>query len=303
MEISDAFNALLSDKLLLYAIPIFLLTMVLEFFLSKRKNILNYDAFDTIASLSLGIMYLVVDLFMKLLGFIIFYQLHEISPLKDVVGRQWWAWVLAFLLNDFSVYWSHRISHEVRVLWAGHISHHNTQFMNLGTALRQGFGDPLQKYFFLLWVPLLGFDPLMMFIVMEIGLIYGFTCHTELIHRYPKFIEYVFNTPSHHRVHHGTQVAYLDRNHANALIIWDRMFGTFQEEQDEDWPEYGLTSNIESNNPLRLATHEYAAIWEDVKRADKLSDKLKYIFYAPGWSHDGTDLRSKTLQQQRLADD
>ena len=109
-------------------------------------------------------------------------------------------------------------------------------------------------------------------------------------------IEYIFNTPSHHRAHHASNIRYLDRNHAGVLIIWDRMFGTFAEEVDSEKPIYGLTSNIETNNIPEVVLHEYKSIWRDVRRAKKLSDKLKYIFYAPGWSHDGEDLRAKTLR-------
>jgi len=121
------------------------------------------------------------------------------------------------------------------------------------------------------------------------------------VRKLPAPIEYIFNTASHHRVHHASQPRYLDRNHAGIFIIWDRMFGTFSEEKDFEPPEYGLTTNIDSYNPAYVITHEYAAIWRDVKRADKWSDKLKYIFWAPGWSHDGPDMRAKIIRQSATA--
>ena len=149
-----------------------------------------------------------------------------------------------------------------------------------------------------MWLPLLGFDPLMMFTIISINLFYQFWVHTEMVGKLPQLIELIFNTPSHHRVHHASNIRYLDRNHAGVLIIWDRIFGTFSEEKNFEPCQYGLTENIKTYNPLKVATHEYAAIWRDVKRAQKWSDKLKYIFFAPGWSHDGEDKRAKTLRRK-----
>jgi sterol desaturase/sphingolipid hydroxylase (fatty acid hydroxylase superfamily) len=205
---------------------------------------------------------------------------------------------LLLFADDFAYYWFHRMNHEVRLFWAGHVSHHSSQYLNYGTALRQGVGERLHKFFFWLWLPLLGFDAVMIFVMMAINLIYQYWTHTEFVRRLPKPLEFILNTASHHRVHHASQPRYLDRNHAGVFIIWDRMFGTFSGELDSEPPKYGLTKNIESHNPLYVATHEYAAIWRDVKRAEKWSDKLKYIFYAPGWSHDGDDMRAKIVRQR-----
>ena len=192
-----------------------------------------------------------------------------------------------------------RTNHEVRLLWAGHVPHHSAIKMNFATALRQGVGERIHKFFFWVWLPLLGFDALMIFIMISINLTYQFWVHTELVDKLPRWIEYVFNTPSHHRVHHASNIRYLDCNHAGVLILWDRWFGTFSEESKVDDPVvYGLTQNITSYHPIDVATHEYQAIWRDVKRAHKWSDKLKYIFYAPGWSHDGEDKRAKVLRRK-----
>jgi sterol desaturase/sphingolipid hydroxylase (fatty acid hydroxylase superfamily) len=149
-----------------------------------------------------------------------------------------------------------------------------------------------------MWLPLLGFDPLMMMMMMSFSLIYQYWVHTELIHRFPKWFELVFNTPSHHRVHHASNIRYLDQNHAGILIIWDRLFGTFSEERDEEKPVYGITKNIHTYNLFKIASHEFVDIWRDVKNAPTFSDKLKYIFYSPGWSHNGPDLRARTLRKQ-----
>ena len=240
----------------------------------------------------------IVEFIPKLLFFIVFIYLHEASPLKDLVGRQWWAWLVLIILDDFCYYWFHRLSHEVRLFWAGHVPHHSSIKMNFGTALRQGVGERIHKLVFWIWIPLLGFDPLMIITVMWINLIYQFWVHTEWVDKFPIWIEYLFNTPSHHRVHHASNLRYLDRNHAGIFIIWDRLFGTFAAETSNEKPIYGLTKNIETYHPIVVATHEYHEIWKDIRRAKKWQDKLKYIFFAPGWSHDGLDRRAKTLRNK-----
>lgn len=304
MTFADGLHEVLTDRLILFFIPVFLTAIVLEFLHDRKEHIGLYQGKDTAVSLLMGLFSLIVEFIPKILAFIAFEYLHSISPLRDVVGRQWWAWLLAFFADDIAYYWFHRLNHEVRLFWAGHVSHHSSVHLNFGTALRQGVGERLHKFFFWLWIPyLLGIDGLMMFTMMSISLIYQFWTHTVLVGKLPKFIEYFFNTPSHHRVHHASQARYLDRNHAGMLIIWDRIFGTFSEEKDFDKPVYGLTKNIESFNPAYVATHEYGAIWRDVKRADKWTDKLRYIFYPPGWSHDGPDLRAKTLRNSLHANE
>ncbi|MFT4567000.1 MAG: sterol desaturase/sphingolipid hydroxylase (fatty acid hydroxylase superfamily) [Saprospiraceae bacterium] len=297
MDWNTIVSQLQADNLLILAFPLFLLVVGIEFYYDKIKDLGLYQGKDFLVSASMAIITVFVEFIPKILAFGAFYYLHELSPLKDVVLRQWWAWGILFFLDDFAYYWFHRMNHEVRLFWAGHVAHHSSEKMNFGTALRQGAGERLHKYFFWLPIALLGFDPLMMFIAMSINLAYQFWVHTELVDKLPKLIEYIFNTPSHHRVHHASNILYLDRNHAGALIIWDRLLGTFAKEIDSERPVYGLTKNITSFNPLHVATHEYGAIWKDVRRASNWSDKLNYIFKAPGWSHDGKDLRAATLRR------
>ncbi|WP_246337528.1 sterol desaturase family protein [Tenacibaculum pelagium] len=295
MTLLDYIQQLSQDKLLYFALPVFFISMLVEYKISKEK----YNSKDTGVSLLMMVFSAIVEFIPKILAFVAFFYLYELSPLKEIVNRQWWAWVLLLFADDFAYYWFHRLNHEVRLFWAGHVPHHSSVHMNLGTALRQGVGERIHKFFFWMWIPLLGFDPLMMFTMMGISLIYQFFVHTELVDKLPKPIEFIFNTPSHHRVHHASNIRYLDCNHAGILIIWDRLFGTFSKElKDVDHPVYGLTVNIETYNPVKVATHEYAAIWKDVKRADKLSDKLNYIFNSPGWTHDGEDKRAKTLRKK-----
>ena len=161
--------------------------------------------------------------------------------------------------------------------------------------------ERIHKYAFWIPLPLLGFDPLMIFTTMSISLFYQFWLHTELVGKLPGWYESVFNTPSHHRVHHASNIRYLDCNHAGTLIIWDKLFGTFSQELESEPAVYGLTTNLTSYNPFYVATHEYLSILSDVRRASKLNDKLSYLFKSPGWSHDGEDKRAKVLRAQLVA--
>lgn len=298
MTFQTIIEELQNDKAIPFAIPIFLLSMLAEWFIGKKENPELYQSKDMLVSISMGIFSGIVEFFPKVLAFIAFYYLHEISPLKISIDRQWWAWILLFFWDDFAYYWFHRMNHEVRLFWAGHVPHHSSVKYNYGTALRQGVGERIHKFIFWLWIPLLGFDALMIFTMMGLNLVYQFFVHTDLVYKLPAWFESIFNTPSHHRVHHASNNRYLDRNHAGVLIIWDKFFGTFSEEKENEKPVYGLTSNIETYNPFLVATHEYSAIIKDVMRAKSWKDKLKYIFYSPGWSHDGKDLRAKTLRKE-----
>lgn len=291
-------DKVLSDNLLILAIPVFMLLIFLEFFHGRRKQLETYHLKDTLICMGLGIAALVVEFIPKVLAFMAFDFLHDTSPLKDIVRRQWWAWALLIFADDFCYYWFHRLNHEVRLFWAGHVNHHSSVYYNYAVAQRQGVGERLHKYLFWLLLPLLGFDPLMIFTAMSINLIFQYWVHTEFIGKLPQWFEFIFNTPSHHRVHHASNARYLDRNHTGIFILWDRLFGSFAEEKEHEKPVYGLTKNLTSDNFWHVTFHEYIAIWKDVQRANKWSDKLKYIFYAPGWSHDGPDLRAKTLRKQ-----
>ena len=298
MGFQEAIDLVSEDKLQFIALPIFIIAIAAELYFDKYREQKLYKTKDLGASIGMLLITAVVEFLPKIAAFISFFYLHEISPLKDIIGRQWWAWCILFLLDDFSYYWFHRANHEIRLFWAGHVSHHSSQLMNFGTALRQGAGERVHKYLFWLWLPLLGFDPMMIFVSISINLIYQFWVHTELVDKLPAWYEFVFNTPSHHRVHHASNIRYLDRNHGGVFIIWDRIFGTFSQEVDEEQVVYGLTENIKTNNMLTVATHEYAAIFNDIKSAKSFKDKLKYIFLAPGWSHNGVDKRANTLRKK-----
>jgi sterol desaturase/sphingolipid hydroxylase (fatty acid hydroxylase superfamily) len=203
------------------------------------------------------------------------------------------AWLLLVFAEDFTYYAWHRASHEVRFMWAAHENHHSSEAFNLSTALRQSWTTPLTIPLFYFWLPLLGFSPVMILTQISFSLIYQYWIHTELIGRLGP-LEWILNTPSHHRVHHGSNVEYLDRNHAGIFIIWDRLFGTFEPERAR--VAYGLTKNIGTFRPMTIAFHEWAALGRDVRRARTFRDRVGYVFRPPGWSPDGSTLTANQMR-------
>ncbi len=194
--------------------------------------------------------------------------------------------MLLFFADDFSYYWFHRISHESRFFWASHVVHHSSTHYNLSTALRQTW-VPMTYFPFWLWMPAVGFEPWMVLLAQSWSLIYQFWIHTERVRKLPRFLEGFLNTPSHHRVHHGSNQVYLDRNYGGILIIWDRLFGTWEPEGER--VRYGLTKNINTFNPVRAAFHEYIAMWHDIRRARRLRDRLGVLYHGPGWAPPGIE--------------
>jgi sterol desaturase/sphingolipid hydroxylase (fatty acid hydroxylase superfamily) len=286
-------NPALTQDPTVYAIPIFIALIALEVFIDIKRKLHLYELKDSLACISMGLGVVIIGIVTKSFAYLLFSVIYEFRIFD--LPNSWWMWLLLLFADDFSFYWHHRLSHSIRFLWAAHVQHHSSERMNLSVALRQSWGEPFYKYIFYLWLPLIGFHPLWILVMQAISLVYQFFQHTELIGKLGP-LEWVMNTPSHHRVHHATQVKYLDKNHAGIFIIWDKLFGTFEEEIEK--PVYGITSNINTYNPLKIATHEYGAIWHDIKRAPRFLDKLKYLFMPPGWSHDGDDLTSKNLQRK-----
>ncbi len=190
------------------------------------------------------------------------------------------GWTVAFIAWDFSFYWYHRAEHRIRILWACHVNHHSSEHYNLSTALRQPWTPWPVLLFYPPWA-LLGVDPGLLMIAGGINLIYQYWLHTEVIQKLPRWFEFIFNTPSHHRVHHGSNEEYLDMNYAGALIIWDRLFGTFTEEKAR--VRYGLTKNIKSFGLMTIAFHEYATIAKEVAQAKGVGDKLGIMLRGPEW--------------------
>ena len=281
---------------ILGAIPGFILLVIAEMIYGRLTGKTRFEPRDTAASLVMGLGNTVSGL---VLGGIVvaWFVFVEQFALLDI-GWAWYWFVIAFVLDDFVYYWSHRWAHTVRWWWADHVVHHSSQHYNLSTALRQPWLNPLTLKFIFLgsWLVLIGFPPAMIAFVAAFNLIYQFWIHTEAIKRLPAPVEWLMNTPSHHRVHHATNPRYLDRNYAGVFIIWDRLFGTFEPETDAEEIRYGIVRNLGTHNPLTICLHEWWGIIKDVRSARSLRDALGYWLGPPGWSPDGSRDTSATLK-------
>jgi sterol desaturase/sphingolipid hydroxylase (fatty acid hydroxylase superfamily) len=277
-----------ADLILIFAIPWFIGMLFLELAVTRagvmqerrmRGEVLGYDRLDTRTSLLMGTGSMVVNGIWRIVEIAGLSAVAALSPLD--LGHGWVAWVVAMVGIDFMYYWDHRAGHEVRLLWAAHVVHHSSQRYNLSTALRQTWTG---EYTFLFFIPVVavGVPVEIALAAWSLNLLYQFWIHTEAIGKLWRWFEFVFNTPSHHRVHHGAQSQYLDRNYGGVLIVWDRLFRTFEPEGER--VVYGLTKNITTYNPLKVATHELFAIARDVRSTRSWRARLGYVFRGPGWS-------------------
>lgn len=283
-------------NLIHYAIPFFAITLFIEVIVDAREKANSYETKDAITSIAMGLGNVFLGLFSKVLVFAAFIFIYNNFRLFTIPFT-WWAWVLILFAEDFSYYWMHRISHTNRFFWASHVIHHSSQRYNLSTALRQSWTGGFMTFIFWLWLPLFGFHPVIILAQMSISLIYQYWIHTELIKKMPNWFEAVFNTPSHHRVHHATNPQYLDRNHAGIFIIWDRLFKTHEPEIEK--PIYGLVKNISSFNPLYVAFHEWINLFKDVFTSKtSFSKRLSYLVKPPGWRHDDKGIISSDLRKE-----
>ncbi len=287
----------------LFAIPFFVLLLTIEWTAARKLERLvdaedrpasgAYLARDARASISMGLVSVAtmgVWKFLALLGYAALYA--YVAP-WHLSATQWYTWVIAIVGVDVLFYFYHRIAHRVRLIWATHQAHHSSRYFNFATALRQKWNNSGE---IIMWMPLplLGVPPWMVFTSFSISLIYQFWIHTERIGTLPRPFEFIFNTPSHHRVHHGMDPEYLDKNYGGILIVWDRLFGSFQPELFR--PHYGLTKPVNTFNIWKLETHEYVAIARDVRSAARWRDRLGYIFGPPGWQPAGAARQTAAAQ-------
>jgi len=267
----------------LYAAPFFIATVVIEALVLRSwrrrgRDVVGYAANDTWASLAMGIGSLVTVTAINAGVFALATWLwaHRFVDL----GHGVLGWTVAMVGWDFAYYWQHRVEHENRLLWASHVNHHSSRHYNLSTALRQPW-TPFSSLLFYPPLALLGVAPWMVMFAGGLNLIYQYWVHTEVIDKLPRWLEAVFNTPSHHRVHHGANPEYLDKNYGGILIVWDRLFRSFEPERAR--VVYGLTKNITSYNPFVIAFHEYVAIGRDVLAARRWRDRIGILWHGPGW--------------------
>ena len=287
-------------NIILFAIPFFILAMLVELFVTAKQHIRSYEMKDSFSSLAMGLGNVLLGFVSKALvlwAFLYVYDHFRLATIPIV----WWSFILIFFADDVSYYWFHRVSHTCRLFWASHVVHHSSTYYNLSTALRQTWSGSFYSFIFWIWLPLLGFHPAMIMLQMSISLLYQFWIHTETIDKMPRWFEAIMNTPSHHRVHHGSNPLYLDRNHAGILIIWDKIFGTFQPELKDEKVVYGLVKNINTFNPIKIAFVEWFYLFKDVLIGKKsIKNRLLYFLKPPGWTHDGTGKISNDLRNEWL---
>jgi sterol desaturase/sphingolipid hydroxylase (fatty acid hydroxylase superfamily) len=277
-----------------WAVPLFGVLVIAEMIRARHQKDVRYEARDAAASLMMGFGNTIARLLFGGIAVAVTVFVAQFAIFD--IGYAWWAFALCFFVEDLSYYWFHRISHESRWFWASHVVHHSSQHYNLSTALRQNWTGIVSGTF-IFWLPmvLIGFPPPMVAFFSGLSLVYQFWIHTEVIQRMGP-LEWVLNTPSHHRVHHATNPRYLDANYAGVLIIWDRLFGSFVQERADDPPTYGIVSNLTSFNPIRIGVHEWVGMGKDVASATSWQDRLRYMFARPGWSADGSRSTSASIK-------
>lgn len=262
------------------SIPIFFILIGVEVLIAKLSKTRLYRFNDAVTNISCGITQQITGVFAKtvlIIGYVYIYDHWRLFEINE----NWITWILLFIGVDFFYYWFHRLAHEISLFWGTHIVHHQSEEYNLSVALRQsafqGFVS-MAFYFPLAWV---GFNPISFVTISAFQTLYQFWIHTKAIKKMPAWFEYIFNTPSHHRVHHGRNPKYIDKNHGGTLIIFDRMFGTFQEEEEE--VIYGVTKPLASWNPVWANFDWYADMWNDLRKPMSWKDRVRLLFNKPGW--------------------
>ena len=275
-----------------FIVPILLLLVLLEYLISKRKGVDAYSLSDTIVNMCCGILERLFDFFWVVMMYFVFAFLFENVALWQIPLNPL-TWVVALLIGDFLAYWHHRLSHEINFMWAAHIVHHQSEELNLTTVFRVSAFAVINRSFFWIWMPLLGFDPLTTTsVIVFIGL-FQFVTHSRLVGKLG-FLEQIFVTPSHHRVHHARNEKYLDKNYGHVFIIWDKLLGTFVPEEEE--PDYGITTGFESSNPFRAYFFYWADLFRRAKETPHWKEKILVFLKPPSWNPEGATLTPSEYQ-------
>jgi sterol desaturase/sphingolipid hydroxylase (fatty acid hydroxylase superfamily) len=265
-----------TQPILAYAVPVLIGCLVLEWWLTRHDDHKKYESEDFKASLGIGIGSLLINALLKATTVGMSWFFYELVPWR--LPNSGWVWVLAYLSIDLCNYTAHYVAHKQRIWWATHVTHHSSEHLNLSTSFRNSWTQYLKIIFFIpVWS--MGIHPVITFACYQLDLLYQFWIHTEVIPKLPRWFEYIFVTPSHHRVHHGRNPKYIDKNFGTTFIIWDRLFGTFEEETEQ--PVYGLTKPVESYNVFYLNFHEWADIWRDVRKSRNVKEVMTVLFGPP----------------------
>lgn len=292
-------QTLREQLLIFWSTPFYVVIILAEILLSNYQHRKNYSIYDTSTNFVLMLLNGGIDLaFRSIYVFILFYfWQYRIT----VIENPWLYWSILLLLEDFLFYWLHRFDHEIRLFWAVHVTHHSSEKFNLSVGFRSSVFQPLYRFVYFIPLAFLGFKPLDIVLMYSATQIWGIIVHTEYIGKLG-WLEYILVTPSHHRVHHASNPKYLDKNMGMFLIIWDKMFGTFQMElpQDHYQPiKYGLTIPLEKRSALHVIFHEWLSILQDISKKEiNWKQKFNYIFGPPGWSHDGSRKTSEDMRKE-----
>lgn len=275
LEYFTAFND--STRFLYGIVPVVIGLAIVELVAHRhqQKNE-STDLRDISASVLTGIGYLISTTLTKFFMFAALIAVYNFTPWRQELN--WWMFIPCFIIHDFIAYWKHRISHHSRFWWSIHIPHHSSNHYNLWINFRQSWFEQVTTIFFLPLL-LMGFHPVLYFVVHAVNPLFQSWVHTEHVGKLPRWIEYVFVTPDAHRVHHGRNEKYIDKNFGNTILLWDRMFGTYQPLDEK--PEYGLTETIDTANVFQIVFKEIISIFKDVRRASTMKGKIKMLFGSP----------------------
>jgi sterol desaturase/sphingolipid hydroxylase (fatty acid hydroxylase superfamily) len=284
--------------LLLITTPLYIIVIGLEIVLSNIHLKNFYSLKETLINMYLCILNGGIDLLFRAVYVVILifiYQFH----LVDLSFNPFIYWLLLFVFEDLAFYFEHRVDHFCRIFWAVHVTHHSSEEFNLTTGFRSSVLQPLYRFIYFIPLVLIGFKPIDIVFMYSLTQIYGILVHTQYINKMPRWFELLFVSPSHHRVHHASNIRYLDRNMGMVLIVWDKLFGTFQEEMPEDPVRYGLTKQLDEPYHLtNIVFHEWKNISIDLHKKIPFFTKIKYLVMPPGWSHDGSTKTAKELRKE-----
>lgn len=287
-----------APDIIVWAAPVMFFFVLVEYFVARYQDRHYYESKETIGSIFVGLGNVAIGLIIKTMLLYVLILAYNLVPWR--MEFQWWTFVPCYIIFDFCSYWAHRVSHHVRFFWATHVPHHSGEHYNLTVSFRLSWVQYIKVLFFLP-VSFLGFHPLMIFVTNQIAVLFQFWVHTEYIRKLHPAIEYVLATPSNHRVHHGSQEKYINKNFGATFIIWDRMFGTYQPEEEQ--VKYGITENIlHKGNPVHINFHEYTAMFRDVASANTWKERLFYIFGDPEDISNFKKMKSRNVLFQKEED-
>lgn len=281
--------------LLLIATPIYVIIIGAEILFSYFHNKQYYTTRGTLTNIFLTGLNLLLDIFIRAICLLVLNYFYQFKFAE--IQNQLIYWVVLLITQDFMFYWLHRVDHYCRLFWAIHVTHHSSEEFNFSVGFRSSVFQPLYRFIYFIPLSLIGFKSLDILFIYAATQIYGILIHTKTINKLG-ILEKFMSTPSHHRVHHASNIKYLDKNMGMVFIIWDKLFGTFEKEDEEEELIYGLTENIKTNNLFKIIFHEWISIAKDLSKTSSLKSKMMYILGPPGWSHDGSKKTSKQLRNE-----